>query len=220
LKTLVLFVNFLNLINLNTMGRKSIGKVRKLEIINVFYKIAKKEGLENISIAKIADAMGVNPSLIIHYFKTKEELTYELITFILEKYLSLFKINTKVPIEKELITVIDNLFSKKWNRLIDDSLFYSCFALTYRNKKIKSQYKDLTTTLRENLAALLQRCMDAGLITNGNSMLKAELIFAIVDGAYFYLTLTSTTHQDFDKGFLNYKIHAYQVLGITQSHLS
>src|SRR5690606_33434791 len=113
--------------------------------------IAKKEGLENISIAKIADAMGVNPSLIIHYFKTKEELTYELITFILEKYLSLFKINTKVPIEKELITVIDNLFSKKWNRLIDDSLFYSCFALTYRNKKIKSQYKDLTTTLRENL---------------------------------------------------------------------
>lgn len=199
------------------MGRKSLRQARKLEIITVFYSVAKKEGLENTSIAKIADYMEINPSLIIHYFRTKEELTYALIEFILEKYLLLFKItNSKtVPLKKILIKVMDDLFSKKWNRLIDDSLFYSCYALTYRNKNIKSQYKNLTSTLRENLADLLQKCKQAELIQIDNVLVTANMLFALVDGAYFHLSLITSTHKDFDLHFEDYKIQAYRMLGIT-----
>jgi len=54
------------------MGRKSLKETRQQEIIKVFYKVAKKEGYENTSIAKIAKVMDINPSLIMHYFETKE----------------------------------------------------------------------------------------------------------------------------------------------------
>jgi hypothetical protein len=36
------------------MGRKSLKPLRQKAIIKAFYKVAKKEGLENASIAKVA----------------------------------------------------------------------------------------------------------------------------------------------------------------------
>ncbi len=50
------------------MGRKSIKESRQKEIIEAFYTIAKKEGLENASIVKTAALININPSLVIHYF--------------------------------------------------------------------------------------------------------------------------------------------------------
>src|SRR3546814_735401 len=104
------------------MGRKSLKEIRQLEIIKVFYKVAKKEGLENTSIAKIAKVMDINPSLIIHYFQTKDDLTYALIDYILEKYLLIYRVgrNNDIPLRAALVTVIDDLFSRKWNRLFED----------------------------------------------------------------------------------------------------
>lgn len=51
------------------MGRKSLKEPRQKEIIRAFYKIAKKEGLENASILKTANLIGITPSLIMHYFR-------------------------------------------------------------------------------------------------------------------------------------------------------
>ena len=121
------------------MGRKSLKQTRQQEIVKVFYKVAKKEGYENTSIAKIAKVMDINPSLIIHYFETKEELTYSLIDYILERYLLIYTIKNKDGVKlSDLETTIEMLFSKKWNLLFDDGLFYTFYALAFREKKIKS----------------------------------------------------------------------------------
>jgi len=173
------------------MGRKSLKDTRQQEIILTFYNLAKKEGLENTSIAKIAREMDVNPSLIIHYFQTKEELIFGLIDFILKKYLHIFQVPnkaSKTP-KKILLEVIDNLFSKKWNLLFDDSLFYSCYALTFRDDRIKSKYKDLLHELRNQLAELVRDCVDDHSLVTTDANETADLIFVILDGAYFYLSL-------------------------------
>ena len=68
------------------MGRKSKADERKREILVHFYEVVKEEGFENASIAKIADRMEVNPSLLIHYFKTKEEMVVDLVDFLLDRY--------------------------------------------------------------------------------------------------------------------------------------
>ena len=196
------------------MGRKSIREARQLEIIKVFYKVAKKEGLENTSIAKIAKVMDINPSLIIHYFQTKEELTYALIDYILDKYLLIYKIgkDSNVPLKEALVTVVDDLFSKKWNKLFDDGLFYSCYALAFRDKKVKTMYKNLTDSLRERLTSLIDRCIAAQLIEDNDPRRTADLIFALVDGAYFYLSLATDT-KAFDEKIIDYKKEAYRLLG-------
>ena len=115
------------------MGRKSIKETRQLEIVKVFYEVAKKEGYENTSIAKIAKVMDINPSLILHYFETKEDLTYSLIDHILDKYLEIYTVQDQVQATLEnLQHTIEILFSKKWNLLFDDCLFYTFYALSFR----------------------------------------------------------------------------------------
>ena len=175
----------------SSMGRKSLKEARQQEIIVAFYKLAKKEGLENTSIAKIAKAMDVNPSLIIHYFQTKEELSYALIDFILDRYAPIFNVPNKASKNAKaiLLEVIDNLFSKKWDTLFDDGLFYSCYALCFRDAKVKSRYKSLLEGLRSNLAALIEAGNADGSLLIKNPNECADLIFIILDGAYFYLSL-------------------------------
>lgn len=199
------------------MGRKSLKEVRQLEIVKVFYKVAKKEGLENTSIAKIAKVMAINPSLIIHYFRTKEELTYALIDYLLEKYLSIYQVgkDTPIPLRDALISVIDDLFSRKWNKLFDDGLFYSCYALAFRERRIKSMYHRITETLREHLTDLIERCRQAGVIGVTDARFTADLIFALVDGAYFYLSLSSNT-QTFNAKIVGYKAEALRLLHFTE----
>lgn len=197
------------------MGRKSLKETRRLEIVKVFYKVAKKEGLENTSIAKIAKVMDINPSLIIHYFKTKEKLTYALIDYILEKYLLIYKIRkgNNAPSQQMLVTVVNDLFSRKWNKLFDDGLFYSCYALTFREKKVKGMYKKLTDTLREQLTALIEECNEKQMIRVRSPRMTADLIFALIDGGYFYLSVSENA-KTFDEKITNYKLEAFRLLGI------
>ena len=119
------------------MGRKSLKKERQKEIIKSFYEVAKQEGLENTSVAKVAKHMGINTSLILHYFESKNELMFGLINYILDSYKSIYTTNNIESNEIKLKKTIDNLFSRDWNNLIDDGVFYSCYTLIFRDKNIK-----------------------------------------------------------------------------------
>jgi AcrR family transcriptional regulator len=195
------------------MGRKNLKEARQKEIIGAFYKLSKKEGLENASIAKTSELININPSLIMHYFKTKDYLVYGLIELILDKYLLVYKlgkVNSNNP-KVLLFKVIDNIFSKKWNTLFDDGVSYSCYSLTFRNKIIRQKYKVLLNTLRQNLAELIKACNKADLLSVKNPNLTADLIFVLVDGAYYYLSLVDDK-KEYIKRLNEYKKHAIKLL--------
>lgn len=195
------------------MGRKSLKEVRQLEIIKIFYKVAKKEGYENTSIAKIAKVMDINPSLIIHYFQTKEELTYALIDYILDRYLLIYTIKSKEGVSlADLHKTIEMLFSKKWNLLFDDGLFYTFYALAFREKKIKAKYKTILDSLRHGLASMIEQCNAKQLINVADPKTAADLIFVLVDGAYFYLSLENDK-KAYAERLEYYKSKAYYILG-------
>jgi len=174
------------------MGRKSLKPLRQQGIIKAFYKVAKKEGLENASIAKVAAVLEVNPSLVIHYFKTKHDLLHGLIEFILERYRLLYnpENSTQNPRER-LIKIIKNLFSRKWNKLFDDGVFYSGYALIFRDKAVKEHYKNLHDDLRKLLKQALQEAKDHDAIMIDDVEKTADLIFIFVEGAYYYLSMVS-----------------------------
>ncbi len=197
------------------MGRNSLKDERTKEIIQMYYVVAKKEGIENTSIAKIATELKINPSLIIHYFKNKEELNYALIDFILEKYLVIYKRQKtdNIDLRKYLKDLIDKLFSKKWNALINDSVFYSCYAMGFRDKKIKEKFKKLHDSLREHLAEVLIKCKEDGIIQIDSPAQTADLIYILVDGAYYYLSLVSEK-EEYEIKLKVYQQYAYKVLNI------
>jgi len=194
------------------MGRKNLREPRQKEIIQAFYKLAKKEGLENASIAKTAELIDVNPSLIMHYFKTKDYLVYGLIEFILDKYLLIYRLNIKSDNPKIVLSkIIDNIFSKKWNTLFDDGVSYSCYSLTFRNKIIRHKYKILLDTLRKSLEEAITACNKAKLLSVKNPPITADLIFVLVDGAYYYLSLVDNK-KEYIKKLNQYKKQAIKLL--------
>jgi AcrR family transcriptional regulator len=200
------------------MGRRSIKESRQKEIIEAFYTVAKKEGLENASIAKAAALININPSLVIHYFKTREYLVYGLIEYILDQYLLIYKTpaSYKDDPRKKLLKVIDNIFSHKWNLLFDDSVSYSCYSLAFRDQKVKESYKLLLDTLRENLRALIEECNQQGVLVVKNPAAVADTIFVMVDGAYYYLSLVSNK-REYKRKLEQYKGLALQQLNLASS---
>ena len=170
------------------MGRISLKDQRQREIVEAFYRVATKTGLENASIAKVAGHMGVNPSLIVHYFKTREKLLEALVSFILERYKDIYKVNgDDYTTRRDLTRLINNLYSRKWNRLFDDGVFYSCYALTYRNRKFRQVFKVLHDSLRKLLVDALRRAKKQGVVSVSNERETAEMLFALMEGGYYYL---------------------------------
>jgi len=198
------------------MGRKSLKEPRQKEIIEAFYRLAKKEGLENASISKTANLIKINPSLVMHYFKTKEHLIYGLVEYILHKYLQIFKIPPRYQNDpkKALKIVIENIFSHKWNTLFDDSVSYSCYALVFRNKIIRGKYKSLLDELRKKLEQLIISCNEQKVLSVKNPAYTADLIFVLVDGAYYYLSLADDK-KEYTTKLSNYKREAFKLLGLT-----
>jgi AcrR family transcriptional regulator len=174
------------------MGRKSLKPIRQKGIIKAFYKVARKEGLENASIAKVALVLDVNPSLVMHYFKTKQDLIHGLIEYILEQYRLIYNpendtANPRVRLEK----TIRNLFSRKWDKLFDDGVFYSSYSLIFRDQKVKEHYKNLHDHLRQMLTDTLKEANDNQVIKLDDVEKTADLIFIFVEGAYYYLSMVS-----------------------------
>lgn len=195
------------------MGRKSLKSKRQQEIIKASYEVAREIGYEQTSIAKVALAMQVNPSLIMHYFTSKEDLKYALIDYILERYLVIFEIGPREKGLDRIKRLMDRLFSKKWNMLFDDGLFYTFYAESFRDKQVKAKYQAILDGLREKLTATLAELQGEGLLHVNDVRHAADLVFVLVDGAYFYLSLLS------DKALFNarleaYKKEAYRLVGI------
>lgn len=169
--------------------KKSIRATRKSEIVEGFYNLAQEVGLENASIAKIAKRLQIPPSLIMHYFPNKDMLIQELITFILEHYQLIYEpIMAQLRFTKALDVgqLVERLFSREWNLLFDDGVFYSCYALTFRNPTIRQAYKGLHVALRRTLKEILQQDPVLG---KCDTERLSEQIFVVVEGAYYYLAM-------------------------------
>ena len=194
------------------MGRKSVKEDQQKKIIEAFYQIAKREGIENISFGKIAKELEMHPSLVVHYFSTKEELLLGLIDFIIAGYQNIYLAEPEhVDSLNRLIDVLNNIFSRKWNQYIDDSIFYNCFALIFRNKLIKQQFRELHLLLRQWLENLIQACVDQQLIVCESPAQTADLIFVIADGAYYFLSMIEDT-ETYQEHMERYKEVAFKLL--------
>jgi AcrR family transcriptional regulator len=171
------------------MARKS-GKaeLRRREILENFYEVLKEEGLEGASIAKIAARMDIHPSLIIHYFSTKEELIVALVDSILEKYEDTYlpALQEIEDPEKRLEATIDAIFGLDWARLVDAGVFYACYSLSFRNQRVKDSFRRMYSRLREILIDEIIVLMDKKVILEADAGKLADLVITLLEGYDFY----------------------------------
>jgi AcrR family transcriptional regulator len=163
-------------------------EVRKKEILVNFYAVLAEEGLEGASIAKIAARMGIHPSLIIHYFSNKEEMIVALVDHMLAMYEETFlpRLREIEDPERRLEATIDAIFGVDWARLLDPSVFYACFSLSFRNARVMESFKRMYSRLREVLVEELGMLMEEGIVVRADPGKLADLIISLLEGYDFY----------------------------------
>ena len=127
------------------MKKRKNAEIRKPEILENYYQVIIEEGIEGASIGKIANRMGIHPSLIIHYFKTKKNLTLKLVDLMLEKYMApgYLDFSHISNLEDRFNALIDTIFSESWSKTVDPGVHFCFYCLSFRNLDIQERFNKI-----------------------------------------------------------------------------
>ena len=186
------------------MRKNQKAKIRKAEILETYYQVLLEEGFEGTSIGKIAKRINIHPSLIIHYFKTKENMTTELVNLLIEKYEApeFLQFDHIDDLEQRFQAMIDTVFSFEWSRTIDPGLHFGFYYLSFRNPKIREAYEAMIQRFRDYLEEELVFFQQAGIVKTNNAKSAAGVIVTLMEGLEFHAQFLSEG-QPFEN-FANY----------------
>ncbi|OQY03128.1 MAG: hypothetical protein B6I22_12175 [Desulfobacteraceae bacterium 4572_123] len=160
---------------------------RKPEILENYYQVIIKEGIEGASIAKIARRMNIHPSLIIHYFKTKHNLTVELFDLLIERYAApeFFQHDRIKDPHQRFKTLMDILFSFEYSRTVDPGVHFGFYYLSFRNKEINKRFREMINQLKVLLVKEFEKFKKEGIITVKDTGQAANMVVTLIEGLEF-----------------------------------
>jgi AcrR family transcriptional regulator len=171
------------------MRRADRSQLRRREILAAYNETLVAEGLQGSSLAKIARRLGVPPSLLIHYFGTKEQMTVELVDYLLEEYREGYGDRLAAiadPLER-LQAIVDTFFDPRYHELLDDSVFYACFYLSLRHPSVRQSYHTLYEATLQLIETAVAECMAVGLIERDDAHELALVVKALEEGYAFLI---------------------------------
>ena len=166
------------------MGRKSISHIRKPEILKHTYKVVEEEGFKGMTIGKIAKRMGVNSGLLIHYFKSKEGLIMEMVEYLyqssMNKYLKELESHTSP--QERLENLLDILFDTSGTRPQRDAVFWSCYAMGFRDDAIRAKIQGMMEKFIEFGIDEINNWEENGLVSVEDKAKASAIILALHEG--------------------------------------
>jgi AcrR family transcriptional regulator len=169
---------------------------RRREMLAAYYEVLQDEGLQGASVGKIAKRLDVHPSLIIHYFGTKEQMTIELVDHLLAVYYETYGDKLAAiedPLER-LLAILDTFFSLRYQQLLDASVFYACFYLSLRHPKVRQAFAELHEAELRLVEAAITDCMVVGYMAPGDAHELAVAVKGMEAG--FAFLIESSTDDD------------------------
>lgn len=170
------------------MRKNQTAETRKPEILENFYQVIIAEGIEGTSIGKIAKRMNIHPSLIIHYFKNKKNMTLALADFLIEKYEApeFLQFNHIENMEKRFDALMNTIFSFEWSRTIDPGVHFCFYYLSFRNPDIHKRYEHIIRRFRDYLIEEFEGYRQKGIVKTSNTRMAADLIVTLMEGLEFH----------------------------------
>ena len=171
------------------MKRAERSQRRRREMLEAYYQTLLDEGLQGASIAKIARRLDVPPSLLIHYFGTKEQMTVELVDYLLEAFHETYgaKLAAIADPRERLLAILDEFFSPEYHQLLDDRAFYACFYLSLTHPKVRHAYATLYESSLELVETAIRECIEAGAIPRDDAHELAMMVKALEEGYAFLI---------------------------------
>ncbi len=166
------------------MGRKSLADERRAQILDALRRCISKHGLQNSPIKTIAKEAGVQPSILYHYFKDRDDMIEELVEKLVDDLMHSYsaQMGEYEDPEKRFEKGLEFLFSPEMNNTEPPGFYYSCIVEAQRNPRVQ---KSMTRLFRRYRAAVLRLLTETGK-TAGLSSKEAHdlasMLVAIQDG--------------------------------------
>lgn len=181
------------------MGRKSKAEERRPEILKSAYEVVRREGLENTTLAKIAEHMGVATSLLTHYFKSKIDIIESLADYMVEIYdESVLLEYNKITDPRERIEAI--LEARLWEfsrQAVEDSVWYDVYNLSLRNERINKCFMDLYKRDTASVKREIEKVLKDSKHADDAEALSAAVIMMSEGISYYYSIISED--KDVDK---------------------
>lgn len=169
------------------MRKRQNARERKPAILKAFYQVIESEGFENASIGKVAKKAEVHPSLVIHYFGTKEAMVMELVDDVLKTYAELFR---QLPRDGEpaerLERLLDLIWSRQWHEAVGFSSVFSFLALSQRAPEVMERVKNLYGQYRRYLVAQVEFLRQSGIVQVSSSTAVVEALISLSEGSHYF----------------------------------
>ncbi len=178
------------------MRKTQTAETRKPEILENFYQVIIAEGIEGASIGKIARRMDIHPSLIIHYFKNKKNMTLALADFLIEKYEppEFLEFDHIADIKDRFRALMDTIFSFEWSRTIDPGVHFCFYYLSFRHPDIRQRYERIIRRFRDYLVKEFEKYRQQGVVKVSDARVAADLIVTLMEGLEFHAQFLSDDH--------------------------
>jgi AcrR family transcriptional regulator len=198
----------------NKMGRKSKSTVRRREIVESCYQVIAKRGLEGATLKRIGREMGVSPSLLMHYFASKEELILALVDHMVEKMERIYfqAIARTTSARERLALYIDKNLDFEIPQSVEDKVFYGSFYLALSDERIRGSFRRMYDHDHRMIVGLIRDYMEERGIADLNPDLLAIQLISGIEGFYLYRVV----HGDSDElrgAVESYKENLWSMLG-------
>ncbi len=166
------------------MGRKSIAKERRIQIVKAFYRCAVKNGQAAASIRAIAREAGVQPSTLHHYFKDRNEIIEESVVYFTDMIFTDFHEQMKAlsGIEEQLEKGMEFIFSKGMINAEYTGFFLECCVAARDNEKVKLTIARLFRRFRQAIIEHLENLDGFSKMTKPDRQMLAAMIVALHEG--------------------------------------
>jgi len=163
-------------------------ETRKPEILEGYYRVLIEKGFEGSSIGKIAEHLDIHPTLILHYFKNKDNLQRELVELLITKYKAEHMLAFDLIADSALRfdALMDLIFSFKWNRTVDPGVHFGFYYKSFRDEGIRKDLRDMFRWFRDYLH-------DAFIVFNKDGVIKvrderkaADYVLTLMEGLEFH----------------------------------
>ena len=166
------------------MGRKNKSGIRRREILEHLYEVMKDEGIEGVSLAKVADRMGIYPSMIVHYFKTKEQMMIALVDFIIDQFEAWYRVQLDAIKDQRsrIVIILDEILTLKGATVIDPGVFFGLVYMGFRNENVREKIHAMYGRLIEVLTSEIKIGIENGAIEAADPETIAHLVAIIQEG--------------------------------------
>jgi TetR/AcrR family transcriptional repressor of bet genes len=144
-------------------GKKASEELRREQIVQAAFRVATREGLEQLTIRLVAAEAGLSTGLVFFHFKSKEALLLTLLDWLLDSLFETWQVSETLPPVERLLA---------WLRLdLQDlsqdeqgcglKLFLSYWTLAAHDSTIDVRMKDALERSKQTLLPVVQAVIDS-----------------------------------------------------------